>query len=272
MRLLLKILESLIMKAKAMRPAEWLAMADLLSHIADGGLADRIYQFISDEVYEYTGMRLDPVAPLAEASITNAIAERTGIQFRTLRDKEMIKEDLSAYAAGLVSAKSGYRIRSVTDVEMLKADLQQVACAVLSQRIGIPAGVLPGDGEAFDPAAIRERLLTWAKAELYANINQQVGVSLQEIAAIGDVEALAVELSGQLRAMGSDEEITARRLAVYVSNKMATNAVADYGRQAADMSKRTRRQLQLRDAQAKFRAKHGNRSVYVPLGMAATVE
>lgn len=271
MRIILKLMESILGKVKTMRPSDWYVVADLLSGLFNGELAARLWQFISDEVFELTGMRLDPAAPLTEASLTNALYERTGVQLRTLRDKQMIREDIEQYAAGLVSQKSGYTVRSLSDVNILKEDLQRAACAVLSLRLGIPAGVLPGDGEAFDAVAIKDRLLTWAKAELMNRVEGEVSLALGDIQQIGDLEALAVELNGQLAAMGSEEQFTARRLALAVSNKMAVNAVADYGRVAADMSKRTRRQLQLRDAQRKFRATHGNRQQYVPLGFEGVV-
>lgn len=235
-------------------------------------LRDMLVGWVLEQAATRAGLQLNPDDPFSDASLAGALSQKTGVTIRSLKDRAMIEEDIDAHAAALVSQRSGYVVRSVRNVEMLKADLQRVACALISEKLGLPAGVMPGDGEELDPVAVKERLLAWAKAELYSNINEQVGVSLQEIAAMGDVEALAVELSGQLRAMGSDEEITARRLAVQISSMMATRAVTEYQQAAQNMSKRSRRQLQLRDAQAKFRARHGNRQVYVPLGMAATVE
>jgi len=118
---------------------------------------------------------------------------------------------------------------------------------------------------------IKQNLLGWAKAELLNQVGEGVAISLEELQQIGDVEGLAVQLNGRLSAMGSPESVTARQIALHVSNRLAVSAIADYGRVSEEVSKRTRRQLQLRAAQSKFRAVHGNRQKYVPLGMVATV-
>jgi len=40
---------------------------------------------------------------------------------------------------------------------------------------------------------------------------------------------------------------------------------------ASGMTKKSRRSLQVRAAQQRFRSLHGNRQIYVPLGMVGTV-
>ena len=52
---------------------------------------------------------------------------------------------------------------------------------------------------------------------------------------------------------------------------MASSAVADFGRAAGGMDKKNRKRALGRAAQAKFRAAHGNRQQYIPLGMGAVV-
>ncbi|MGV0950461.1 MAG: hypothetical protein ACOYB3_07275 [Azonexus sp.] len=269
--LLRKILQSVIGKMKGMGFLEWVGLASVLGDLTSGDLGHNVAVLISDEIYEFTGMRIDPAQLISDAGISAAVSERVGFTIRTLKNKQSIKEDLENHALEIVSQRSGYQLHSITDAAILKNDMVQIGSAMLSQRLGIPAGVLPGDGEAFDAPAIKERLLAWAKAELMTRVEGDARLAIADFAQIGDIEALAVELNGRLAAMGSDEAITARQMAVYVSNKMAVNAVADYGRVAVGMSKRTRRQLQLRDAQQKFRAAHGNRQKYVPLGMHATI-
>lgn len=64
----------------------------------------------------------------------------------------MVEEDVENYAALLVSEKSSYQIHSVTNTTILRADLERIAAAVLSEKIGLPLGVLPGDGEEFNGA------------------------------------------------------------------------------------------------------------------------
>lgn len=218
------------------------------------------------------GLALDPEDPLSDASFAGALSQKTGITIRSLKDRDMIREDVDMYAAQVVSDRSGYLVHSVSNVAVLKADLQRIAAALLSDRLGIPAGVLPGDGEEFDAAAVKERLLSWAKAELMTRVNEEVAIHTQEIMDAGGLEEIAADMNSRLASLGSVENVTARQLAVQVATRLATGAVVDFGKVAKGMSKRTRRQLQLRDAQKKFRATHGNRQQYVPLGMVGTVE
>lgn len=219
----------------------------------------------------YAGLSLDPEDPWSDASIAGAVGQKVGIPFRSFKDSDMIREDLDSFAVGLISAKSGYQVRSIQNVATLKEDFLQIGTAELSARLGLPAGVMPGPGAVFDPVEIRAQLLTWAKAELMAQVNENVGIGVADVLAAADLEGTAAELNSRLVSLGSVENVTARQLAVRIANEMATAAVVDYQRVALGASKRSRRQESLRAAQAKFRARHGNRQVYVPLGMAASV-
>lgn len=226
--------------------------------------------WVVEEAARRAGLDLDPDNPWTDASISNAVGQRVGIPIRSLRDPVMVREDLDNFAADLISAKSGYTVRSVVDVGMLKEDLLQIGTAEFSARLGIPAGVMPGAGVAFDPVAVREQVLTWAKAELMTRVNDDVMLKLGEIIAAGDLEAVAIEMNGTLQAMSSDETVTARQLAVQIASRMATAAVTDYNKLALSGSKKQRRRELLRWYQKKFRARHGNRQKYIPLGWGVT--
>lgn len=246
-------------------------LARLFSEEPVQELKNMLFGYIVKYALRYAGLQLDPNDPISDASLSNAVSERLGFNIRTLKDKQVIKEDLENYAALMISQKAGFTIHSVTDINILRADLQRVACAVLSEKLNLPVGIIPGDGEELNVALVRERLLAWAKAELTANLSETVGLSLDEIGAMGDVEGLAEELNGRLADLGSDKLITARRIAVQVASKLATGAISDYQRVAVGMTKRQRRQEQVRQAQAKFRRAHGNRVQYIPLGMTAVI-
>ena len=227
--------------------------------------------FVIESAARYAGLELNEDDPLSDASFSNAVSLRVGFPIRSLRDKEMIREDLDNFAAGLVSERSGYLVRSVSNVALLKEDLLQIGCAELSGRLGIPVGVFPGAGQTFDAAAVRGQVLAWAKAELMTQINSEVMVSLSEVMGAGDLVAVAEQMNSALSDAGSIENVTARQLAVRIAGQLATSAVVDYNRLALGASKKTRRSESLRAAQAKFRRAHGNRQIYVPLGMMGTV-
>lgn len=234
-------------------------------------LKNLILGFVVEQAATRAGLRLDPDDPFSDASMATAVGERVGVPIRSLKDRAMIREDLDGFAASLISEKSGFRVSSVQNVAVLKADLQRIGCALIAERVGLPVGVLPGDGEELDGALVKERILTWAKAELSVRMTEEAGARLAEIQGLADVEGLADELNGKLAALGSDKLVTARRLAVDLAGRMATDAVADFGKLAVVMTKRSRKQELNRAAQAKFRAAHGNREKYVPLGMTAVI-
>lgn len=249
----------------------WASFAAIVNWLTDNGVVRAVEQWIVSAALERSGLRLAEEDPLSDASLSAAVSEKFGVPIRSLKDQQMIKEDLDYWMAGQVSERSGYLVRSVSNVDMLKEDLERVAAAVLSDRLNIPAGVIAADDGVFDPVAIKERLLAWAKAELMTSIEAEIGVSLEEIMAIPDIESAAGEINGRLALLKSDQFVTARRLAFNVANTLAMNAVTEYQQVATRMTKRQRRQEQLRQAQAKFRRRHGNRQVYVPLGFSAAV-
>lgn len=226
-----------------------------------------LFGYVVEYAAKYAGLELDADDPISDASFSHAVSLRVGFPIRTLKDKQMIIEDLDGYMAALVSERSGFTVRSVRDVEVLKQDLQRVALAVVSQRIGIPLGTVGDDGFDIDPQAIREQVLAWAKAQLLAEVQAKVTISAIEIANNPQLAAM-VEVINQ-RLEGS--QVSAHAMALQIADKLAVEAVGDFQKVVVGMSKRSRRQESLRAAQAKFRRLHGNRQKYVPLGMAANI-
>lgn len=247
----------------------WMSLGALAAQ--GGDIWEAVKAWAVEEVARRSGLNLDPEDPFSDASMAGAVGARIGVTVRSLKDRSMIREDLENYAVGLVSSRAGYEIRSVSNVAILREDLQRIACAILTEKLQLPLGILPAAGGEINAEEIKQNLLGWAKAELLSQVGEGVSISLDELQQIGDVEGLAVQLNERLSAMGSPESVTARQIALHVSNRLAVSAIADYGRVSEEISKRTRRQLQLRAAQSKFRAAHGNRQKYVPLGMVATV-
>lgn len=238
-------------------------------------MKQEIERMILDWVVSYaahkSGLKLNEDDPLSDASLCNAFGERTGVTIRTLKDKNLIKEDLNNYAAQLISSKSGFVVHSVTNVEVLKNDLLRIGAAEMTVRLGLPVGVMPGDGELFDAVEVKKRLMLWAKAEMLADMSNDVNLSLDEIRAMGNIDALANDLNTRLTVAKIDKVVTGRQIAVSVANGMAEKAVVEYQSYVLSASKLDRKRVLNRAAQAKFRAAHGNRQRYIPLGMNATI-
>lgn len=240
-------------------------LAKLFSENSIEDLEKLITDWVVVQVADRAGLNLDPDAPFTDASLAGAISERTGITIRSLKDKDMIKEDAENFAIQQISGRTGYTLNSVTDPEIIKQDLIRIGLAIASEKTGIPLG-LAESGE-LDITALRENLLTWAKAQLLANVGEEVSIVVNEIIAVGGLEAIAESLNSRLKASGSIESITARQLALKVVDKIASKAVSDYGRVAIGLDKKNRKRELNRAAQERFRRAHGSRQKYIPLGM-----
>lgn len=244
------------------RAAATYGLARLFSEEPVKELEQMVYSKIASFALERAGLNLDPEDPLSDASLSNAVSERVGFAIRTLKDKNSIIEDVEGYGLRLISERSGYQISSITDQAALKDDLQRISLQVLSERLNIPFVQAQG---GMDKEEIKKQVLTWAKTELLESMKGDVVFSVGEIIEAGDLEAVANDLNSRLSEMGSIEAVTVRQLALRAYEKMASDAVADFGRMAAGLEKRNRKRELNRAAQAKFRAAHGNRQRYVPL-------
>lgn len=250
--------------------AQWTpAVAWVVEKVYDGDLKKDVYAVIVQEAAEKAGLALDKDDPFSDASMAGAVGARVGFPLRSLKDRAVIVEDIDKYVTGLVEGKTGYRVSSFVDPSGLKEDMLRIGAAELSSRLGLPVGVMPDDGGVFDPVAVKERLLIWARAELATQMDGNIQAVIAEIEASGDVLALANGLNSKLSQMGSVENVTARQIAVRVASAMATRSVVEYQQVAIMSTRRGRRQESLRRAQDKFRKKWGNRAQYIPVGWTA---
>jgi hypothetical protein len=230
----------------------------------------QILNWICAYAADKAGLQLDPANPLSDASFANAITQRTGVPIRSLKDRNGLIEDLELYAAGRISEKSGYQITQLRDPVKLKRELIDIGAAIVTERTQIPIAPLPDDlGEI--QSVVRDRVLTWAEAHVTERMAGQVENIVQRMGALENIEGLAGRINERLAEMGSLQEITPRGLALQIAEELATGAVARFQAEAVGINKMTRRKLQIRAAQERFRAKHGNRQKYVPLGMAITI-
>lgn len=228
-----------------------------------------IKAWIVAEAARLAGLQLDPDNPLSDASLAGAVTQKTGIPLRSLRDRDTVMEDIDDYVAARASEKLGFQISTFRDPAAARADFEAAALQVISLKTGIPFA--PGP-EGFTVEGIKSQVLDWARPQLAIELSGNAGMALQVLGGEGvDFEALAAEMNGKLQAIGSGETITAGRIAVHVAESMVKTSAQALQVTAAGLSKKSRRALQVRAAQQKFRAAHGNRQQYVPLGMTGTI-
>lgn len=225
--------------------------------------------WIVEEAAGRAGLQLDPSDPFSDASMAAAVSNRIGIPLRSLRDQQMVLEDVDDYAAARLSEKIGFQISSLRDPAKARADLETAALAVVAEKTGIP--IAPGPG-GFDIEEIKAQVLDWARAKLTAELAGSATEALNVLGGAGvDFESLTAEINGKLIALGSGESLDSAGLAMHVAESLVKSSVQRFTKVAAGLSKKSRRAMQVRAAQQKFRSIHGNRQQYVPLGMVGTV-
>lgn len=232
-------------------------------------LEDMVIGWIVGQVAARAGLVLDPADPFGDASMANAVAQKTGIPLRSLKDRAMIAEDIDSYAAERVSNAIGFKISTLKDPARAKSDFRTAALAVITERTGVPFGSLGGDAS---PEDIKIAVEDWARARFVTGLMSDAAAALENLSGPGaDFESVAQAMNSKLEAAGSINRVTASKLALEVAEGLVSGSVARYHATALSVSKKERRSLQVRAAQQKFRSLHGNRQKYVPLGMAANI-
>ena len=206
-----------------------------------------VYEMVKDDV----GLELDPDNPMGSGSLTRAISGKVGIPMRDITDKEGTIEDLEAYSLTQIEARSGYRLNSLRDKEIIKRDMQRIASQILVEKTGIPITNFES------PEAIKDDVLVWAEAKVAERI----------AANIGEADLIKNEFGVSVRQQLADlsgKQISAKNLLEGAKNAMLLASVR-VNQRAQRATVPDRRTLQNREAQRRFRLKHGNRMKYVSL-------
>ncbi|MBN8516802.1 MAG: hypothetical protein J5X22_09390 [Candidatus Accumulibacter sp.] len=226
--------------------------------IADEQLAEvvrKMERVAADMVQEQTGLPLN--GELSVHGFANAFVSLTGIPIRNLFDRDMLREDLESFALDQLQAKSGYRLSSLTDAEKVKGDLQAIGLTILQNKSGVPVA---GAQNADD---MRRMLIDWAEPIIYQRLQSQVGV--EGVTAETLVSAISARVKDK-----HGRPYSNRQIVTAINAQIAANTVSS-AIEFNGTDKVTRRRLQLRWAQKKFRERHKGRSLYVPLGFVADV-
>lgn len=246
-------------------------LARLFSENSVQELEEMLTGWVVGQVAARAGLQLDPQSPFSDASLAGAVSQKTGVPLRSLKDRAMIEEDLDDYAAALVSSRIGFQLSTLRDPVRLRADFERAALAVITEKTGIPL-VPAAEGETLSVDTIKAQVEDWAKARVMTELSTKAGAALEELGAAGvDFESLAQTMNEKLAALGSANVVDARMVALEVAERLVSSSVAQLHQTAVVGTKKSRRALQVLKAQQRFRALHGNRQKYVPLGMSANI-
>ena len=199
-------------------------------------------------VVEYeTGIQLDDEEPFGGHSMGSAVTQKSGVPVRNLYDKEGVREDLEHFALDQFSLKTGYQLSSLRDPERIKADVVAIGISIMEERMHFPLTQIMSDE---DP---KQALIEYFTPLVIDRITKEV--ESRDI----NAESLIVAIQAKTGA-----KFTKRQINKALNSKLIQQSlqyIAKKRQKGAD----TRRRLQNRAAQARFRAKHGNRSKYVRL-------
>ena len=243
----------------------------ILTKIVGHDLKAEAFAAIVEEVAAKTGLELDPHDPFSDASMAAALSGRMGITIRSVKNREMIIEDIEDFAVGRVSEKLGFTITTLRDPVRMRQDFEAAALNMIAEKTGIPF-VPPAAGAEWSAEEIKSQVEDWARARIATDLSVSANDALAVLSSGGvDFESAAAAMNEKLDLIESGDRVTAKRLALHVAESLVQQSAAQFQKTAMNVSKKSRRQLQLREAQRKFRRAHGNRQVYVPLGMSADI-
>lgn len=228
----------------------WEAISSFFEEEKDE-LTRRWNRMIVEVVANHTGIDLDPDDPLGPGSISRAISKKTGIPLRDVTDKETTVADFEAYALVQMKDRTGYTLTSLRDRDKITRDMEAIGAQIIGERTGIPLRSL------HDPETVKEDILTWGEAL----VAQRVAGNIAESMKIKN--QLGVSMYDQIKDLaGSDFD--PKNLIEGAKNAALSSAIK-VNNHAKKITIPNRRTLQNREAQRRFRAKHGNRMKYVPI-------
>lgn len=199
-------------------------------------------------VVEYeTGLQLDDDEPFGGSSMGSAVTQKSGVPVRNLYDKEGVREDLEHFALDQFSLKTGYQLSSLRDPERIKADVVAIGISIMEEKVHFPLTQIMSEE---DP---KQALIEYFTPLVIDRITKEV--ESRDI----NAESLIVQIQAKTGA-----KFTKRQINKALNSKLIQQSlqyIAKKRQKGAD----TRRRLQNRAAQARFRAKHGNRAKYVRL-------
>lgn len=242
----------------------WMSIGAVAAQASD--LWEAAKNWAVAEAASKAGLELDSDDPFSDASFCGAIFKKTGVRFRTLLDRDSVEDDLHAYAIDMIQQKTGFQmtIANFRDVEGLKLDLVNIGLYTVQQKTGIPIAAVSGVPSEWGEQ-IKDQILTWGEAQLRAKLAADASTIAAKMGELVDLDALAGQINQRLADIGSTQDIDVRGLALNIAEQVSAGAVQRFQLQAGQMTKTTRRALQNKEAQRRFRAKWGDRRQYVPV-------
>lgn len=233
---------------------------DLIAHRDDLSLdaflnemgREELMQAFSDVICDYAearaGLVLDRADPLSDESLTAAVGGRIGIELTTLRSVESLKADVARFAQDEIEARSGVALTNIMDTEAIRADVGSFASVKVSAYVGVPIS------DVLDFDRTKEELTNWAVDKFVDYVKDKLTETANGVGGVPvDLSGVGEDTKQGLKDGLSASEVLSQAFAGVVT-VMLDKARRDL--------QRTRRKEQNRQAQSRFRARHGCRMRY----------
>lgn len=235
-------------------------MVIVMTTILSGGVTEAweklkgaVYETIRDLMRQKTGLELDINDPLSDASIAAALSAKSGIELTTVMNRAVLIQELLTHASGLIQTQTGVPLTNLLSVEQIKADVVIHAENVVFDRTGLDIrGETNFDGvQKRIAAAVRDRLAEFVVARLRK--------------AAEDFSNPEASLDDLLSMVYRAQEAKGLKVRDVALGTAAALVVKAYSSMSTPIKRRVdayRHRSQNREAQRRFRARHGLRMRY----------
>ena len=261
----------LLAKAVTIKGLAWLVGSAAVSGWSLGNPDE--YQEAKKDFYELVvslfanvaGVNLSLSDPFSDASICNAIGEKTGMALRTVKNRESIRVDVERWALAMLEEKTGLHIKNVRDKAGVVKDVMRFASPVVADATGIPLRDI-SDAEK-TKSDIKNYLEDRALVVLSHDVERVKVLANAALESVGSgLEALAEKIMKK----GGIDPVTGRPNVAVIAELVALGLLAralidaDKRRRAEEVEeqKGARRKVQVRAAVQRFRERHGHRTYY----------
>ena len=227
------------------------------------------FDFIVRAADLFLGLRLDPDDPFSDASLANALTERTGVPIRSVRDKNIIREDMERYALSILEDRSGLRLRNWREKDKVRADILKWVSPWVAEQTGLPLTDLSS------AEAIRNDIQDYLGDTALVYMSKNLAQAKEIIGDAAKVVGLELQaFAKELERYGGYDPVTGRPN-IHVDAEMVMLGVLSQALIAAErrrkekllvVSKEAQRRERNKLAVRRYRERHGNRNQYIRLG------
>lgn len=268
---LFEALVGVILRVASMRGFAWLAGSAAVQGWALAkpeefkAFRTDFYEFGAAIFLEFGGISLSKTDPFSDASICNALGEKTGIALRTVKDRESIREDVEHWALASLEAKTGLHIRNLRDKPGVVKDVMRFASPVVAEATGLPLS------DISDAETVKAEITNHLKDRALVLLSQDIDRVKSLVGdALGAAGTTMEQLLDDVVRKGGVDPVTGQSNVKIDITMIALSVlaraliVADKRRRDEESARQkgSRRAEQMRGALKRFREVHGSRMHY----------